>query len=301
MAITTAASAKGAIGLEQFLAYVEREVDEHDVDSILASADQLFALSLNEDLLIDSLNDCIRHLVKSENSSLFYSSHSFVLGRVGRMTVRGNIWPDTRAFDATPHRKEHVRHVYAYYYPHDHNFDFLTVGWHGPGYTTDIYEYDYDQVDGMLGEKVCLRFLERTDLCKGKTMFFRKGRDVHVQYPPKSVSVSLNLLIDSPDSRTKEQFEFNLPDSTISNFVWGTNISRAALVLEFAGLLGNEESVDLMVDMALKSPVGRLRACAMRSLQQLTGAIPTNLLERAERDRSPHVRAAFYDFQKKGD
>ena len=46
---------------------------------------------------------------------------------------------------------------FFYHVPHDHNFSFLTVGYLGPGYWSEYYEYDYGEVVGMPGEKVDLQ------------------------------------------------------------------------------------------------------------------------------------------------
>ena len=34
---------------------------------------------------------------------------------------------------------------FFYHVPHDHNFSFLTVGYLGPGYWSEYYEYDYER------------------------------------------------------------------------------------------------------------------------------------------------------------
>src|SRR3546814_33924 len=69
---------------------------------------------------------------------------------------------------------------------HDHNFSFLTVGYMGPGYWSEYYEYDYANVAGYVGEKVNLRYIEKSKLDEGKVMLYRIHRDVHLQLPARS-------------------------------------------------------------------------------------------------------------------
>ena len=67
--------------------------------------------------------------------------------------IRANFWPSERdsVFKASG------TSPFFYHVPHDHNFSFLTVGYLGPGYWSEYYEYDYDKVVGLPGEKVDLQ------------------------------------------------------------------------------------------------------------------------------------------------
>ena len=99
---------------------------------------------------------------------------------------------------------------FSYNIAHDHNFSFLTVGYLGPGYETDIYEYDYDSVEGYVGEKVEMQFLEKVRFAAGMAMYYRASRDLHIQHPPSEMTIPLNLLIQPPEVRLREQYEFDL-------------------------------------------------------------------------------------------
>ena len=60
----------------------------------------------------------------------------------GRFFIRANIWPSL---------DEHMVRAsggdaFVLGLPHDHNFSFLTLGYFGPGYWSDYYEYDFDAV-----------------------------------------------------------------------------------------------------------------------------------------------------------
>lgn len=76
---------------------------------------------------------------------------------------------------------------------HDHNFDFLSLGYFGPGCEMEDYEYDAELVIGTVGEPVMLRPLGRSRLEPGRLVHYRARRDIHCQHPPESLSVTLTL------------------------------------------------------------------------------------------------------------
>ncbi len=59
--------------------------------------------------------------------------------------IRANFWPSPR--DSV--FKLSGTSPFFYGLPHDHNFSFLTVGYLGPGYWSEYYEYDYAAVTGF--------------------------------------------------------------------------------------------------------------------------------------------------------
>jgi hypothetical protein len=97
--------------------------------------------------------------------------------------IRANVWPS--ADESVMRASSPASFVYGL--PHDHNFDFLTLGYFGPGYWSDYYEFDYESVAGWRGEPVDLRFIERARLDEGKLMLYRAHVDVHSQIPPDAL------------------------------------------------------------------------------------------------------------------
>ena len=126
-----------------------------------------------------------------------------------KFVMRANFWPALK--DSV------VRHSgpdpFFYGVPHDHNFSFLTVGYLGPGYWSDYYEYDYGAVVGYPGESVDLRFVEKSRLEEGKVMLYRAHRDIHLQLPADAMSVSLNIVETSHNSVFRDQYQFDLESS----------------------------------------------------------------------------------------
>jgi hypothetical protein len=98
---------------------------------------------------------------------------------------------------------------FSYYEPHDHNFDFFTTNIFGPGYKTRLFSYRYDRVKGVSAEEVKLNYAGDTILSSGKVMFYQKSKDVHIQFPPDKLSVSLNLIVQ-PGPHPNRQYEFDI-------------------------------------------------------------------------------------------
>lgn len=295
MALTFNFSSTGKMDLSEYLEFIRTEVDPNCRESVLASAEKLYALSLNKQLLLETIHQDLVHEQQGKDSR-FYSSHSFVLGSAKGLTVRANIWPVTTAFRNKPHRHAHVNKVYAYEYPHDHNFDFLTVGWYGPGYVTDIYEYDYSSVAGFDGENVNMKFLERTSLSEGKVMFFREGEDIHIQYPPPALSVSLNLLVRTPNTAVREQLLFDIENGRISSMATGSDVARTILAIDFCRIVGDSETVSILSGLAEQSKSGRVRAAALHAMAELEPSSLGEIGRIGKNDPSPHVKRVLNNF-----
>ncbi|MGB3379360.1 helix-turn-helix transcriptional regulator [Allopontixanthobacter sediminis] len=173
-------------------------------------------------------------------------------GTAGGYFLRANIWPGEQdhAFRASGGGS------FVYGTPHDHNFDFLTLGYFGPGYVSDYYEYDYEEVSGWSGEHAGLRFIERSTLSPGKLMFYRAHLDVHSQLPPKSMSVSLNVMGIDAAQGWHDQYRFDPASDTISAVL---NPTSTETFLRLAVGLGGDEALDLAERFGGSHPSDRMR------------------------------------------
>jgi hypothetical protein len=144
--------------------------------------------------------------------------------------------------------------------PHDHNFNFLTLGYFGPGYWSDYYLYDYEEVLGWTGEPVpSLRFVERSRLEQGKLMLYRAHLDVHTQLPADSLSVSLNVMHTTGAQGWLDQYRFDLDQQKIGAIVSG---GPSEAFMRIAVGLGGDEAKDLAERFAHHHPSDRMRlAC----------------------------------------
>lgn len=173
-------------GPEYDLAEVVARLDERGVDltdeaSLARCADLLAGLSRNRDFLAERVIAELKASYVDQLATSRYSAQVFLLHRSRRgFFLRANLWP--AATDAACVASGPA--AFAYGLPHDHNFHFLTVGYRGPGYISDYYEYDAEAVDGRLGEPLNLHFVERSRLEEGKMMLYRAHRDIHSQLPP---------------------------------------------------------------------------------------------------------------------
>src|SRR3954471_22335190 len=152
--------------------------DPEDEDSIAAFGPALGRLARNRrflgDLVVEELKQgCAGQLARNQYSAQVILLH----GGASKFALRANFWPS---------REDSVvvnsgTAPFFYDVAHDHNFSFLTVGYFGPGYWSDYYDYDYGEVTGFIGERAPLRFVERSSLSPGKVLLYRRHRDVHCQ------------------------------------------------------------------------------------------------------------------------
>ncbi len=257
----------GIIALADCIANLDdRGFDATDEASLHNAALQLRRLSNNRSFLGDILIDELKGRARDEQASAGYGAQVIMLSRPnGNWFLRANIWPS---------RDEHMVRAsgegpFFFNLPHDHNFSFLTVGYHGPGYWSDYYEYDFDAVSGYVGEPVDLRFIERSRLEQGKLMLYRAHRDVHVQHPADALSVSINVMQMSPWQQWYDQYRFDVEAGTISgilSYAASDVALRLAAALDGeAGLLGGN-GLDLVTEFARSHPSHRMRLSATEAL-----------------------------------
>ena len=236
-------------------ALAEIGFDADDPASTAAAALWLRRLANNRDFLGDLLIDRLTGRGGDAIAS-GYGPQAIMLSRPrdnrpGAAFLRAAIWPSPRdhVFQTTGAAS------FVYGAAHDHNFDFLTVGYCGPGYASDYYEYDYEAVAGYPGENAGLRFVERSVLSPGKLMLYRRHVDVHSQLPPESLSVSLNVMRLDPAQGWFDQYGFDLEHGTVARllnplaneaFLRVAVASGAAGALDFAEWVGAAHPSDRM-------------------------------------------------------
>lgn len=173
--------------------------------------------------------------------------------------IRANIWPSAQEHAMRANAQDH----FVYGLPHDHNFDFLTVGYFGPGYRSDYYEYEYGTVAGFRDEIVDLRFVESSTLEPGTVLHYRAHRDVHAQHPPESLSVSLNIMHTGGAQGWMDQYAFDLERRTVQGIL--SRGSSEAFVRIAVGL-GSAEALDLAERFGASHPSDRMRLTAYAAL-----------------------------------
>lgn len=237
----------------------ERGFDPTDEPGLIQAATALRRLGNNRvflgDMLIAQLKD--RHRNIGESSA--YGAQSIVLSRPrGGCFLRANIWPGPQdaCFQSSGAR------TFVYGMPHDHNFSFLTVGYLGPGYGSDYYEYDYGRTCGFVSETPGLRFVERSALGEGKLMLYRAHSDIHAQLPAASLSVSLNILRIHPSEGWLDQYGFDLETGAITGVL---NPTSTETFLRCAVGPGAAEALDLAQHFGRTHPSDRIRLASFEA------------------------------------
>jgi hypothetical protein len=260
--------------------------DARDEDAFAAAAPLLAGLARDRAFLGDLLIAELQDRARTQERDNGYGAQVVMLHRSDGWFIRANIWP--AAGDALLRQNGPRRFFYGV--PHDHNFSFLTVGYFGPGYWSDYYDYDHDAVIGVPGEKAGLRFAERSALGEGEILLYRAHRDVHSQHPPDVTSVSLNLMQSARGLSFTNQYRFDIVGDTIAGQL--AHSSTEAL-LALLPSLGGVEGADLLDRFAAGHPCDRVR---FEAISAQAGAAPdlaarASILEAAARGSSRVVAA----------
>lgn len=281
MAITRHCSGTRSISLEEFVSQVADTIDPQDEASLAEAAPLLHALANDRELVVRHLN---RHVEAQFKRGVIPSAQAILLAEHERFYVRANVWPSNADIAAGRIYQEQ----FSYDVAHDHNFSFLTVPYFGPGYETEIHEYDHDRVTGYIGEPVELRFLERTAFGGDMVMLYRASRDVHVQYPPAEMSITLNLLVSPPEARMREQYYFDLGSQTVSGYPDESDTSKRQSFFDIASRIGNADTRQLFDDLSRLHPSPRTRLNATEAVERMDPQAPA--WERACDDPAELVR-----------
>lgn len=228
--------------------------DPRDEGSLVHAATWLRRLGNDRTFLGDILIERLASRHRDEQQDSAYGPQVIMLvPPQGQFFIRANIWPSA---------DEHMvrasgRASFVYGLPHDHNFDFLTLGYFGPGYWSDYYEVDYGAIVGARGEPVpSLRFVERSRLSEGRILHYRAHRDVHAQCPADSLSVSLNIMHTNAGQGWLDQYRFDLDQRRIGAIV---SPGPTEALMKVAIGLGSDEALDLAHRFACSHPSDRLR------------------------------------------
>lgn len=263
--------------------------DPEDEGSLANAALALRRLANNREFLGDLMIERLTATRPSHNESgAGYGPQSMILSGVRNgYFLRANIWPSGRE----PMLEASGGKTFVYGMPHDHNFNFLTVGYFGPGYRSRYYEYDYDKVVGNIGEKPELRFVEESALHEGKMQLYRAHVDIHDQIPPESLSISINVIQSDEVSGWFDQYGFDLESGEITGLI---NPNATETFLRIAVGLGGDEALDLAERFGASHPSERIRLACFEALSSIAKDTASRdaLWSEAERNGSLRVSRA---------
>tara|TARA_B100000678_G_scaffold45007_1_gene34827 strand:+ start:5902 stop:6702 length:801 start_codon:yes stop_codon:yes gene_type:complete len=250
------------ISLDECITRLDREgFDPCDEQSLTNTAELLAGLAANRTFLGDILIAELSGEGTREEATAYGPQAIMLRSPANGYFLRANIWParDDPAYQSSGAAS------FVYGLPHDHNFDFLTVGYFGPGYVSDYYEYDYESVAGAVDEAVDLRFVERSALSEGRVLHYRAHRDVHCQHPPESLSVSLNICAANPAQGWFDQYRFDVDRGRIAGAL---NASANEVLLRLGIALGSDEAQNAAQHFARDHPSAAMRRVAIALLRQ---------------------------------
>jgi hypothetical protein len=273
--------------LDEYVDFVRANVDVTDFESMCASSWSLKALANNRSFLLNAYNDELEAILSGTSINTL-TPQSIVLAYGKNFYLRANIWLPATGIAAVEDREKKLN---SYDVAHDHNFSFVTVGYFGAGYETDIYTYDDEKIIGLSGEKVMLNYSGRYTLRPGTLMAYKAGYHVHIQFPPPDITVSLNLM-SSAGIGTRQQFAFDLEAQQIAGGLTDTTGTRLFLISVLPELLSSdtprstsaEETVELLGHLASRYQCIRTRSQALRALRRIDDSEYERVVRRSDRE-----------------
>ncbi|ALN89977.1 MULTISPECIES: hypothetical protein [Lysobacter] len=288
MAYTLNATATSTASEDDLFDYIFSRVDSMDPDSIADAAPVLAAYASDSGLVARTMAQSMRSILDGQPPP-FVAPQCYVIARRRHIMIRANVWTPLKQTGAL--RKNEER-VYSYDTAHDHNFNFLTIGYFGAGYRTHIVQIDPSQLNGEIGDSAPILDSEVTSLPKGKIMLYQAHRDVHRQAPPDELSISLNVLFNNQSQISKCQYNFVIEEerARILSYTSASIHSRLSMLAEMAVMVGGDELMGLfndIVDAPLLPP--RMRLMCLEGLREDQAAY-RGAMERLYADESDMVR-----------
>ena len=280
MTCTVYSDTQATCSLDEYVDFCENHPEMQEPAAAIAYADELKKLCNNKAFLAEYFNHQLRDLAAFQKGN-DYKPPTYVLHYGSYFAIRAVVW--------LPATELAADELLSYYDGHDHNFDFLTCSYFGSGYRTVIYQYDYEQVEGYLGEQVELRFMEDTDFPVGKLMYYYASKDVHTQYPPENLSISVNLILPRA-GEPKLQYFFDVEKRVIIGYV--NELTQRNQIFRAVAAVGDENSIELLLSIARQHPCFRTRGQAWKTMLALESGTDQYLSE-AMSDQHPYVRSVI--------
>ena len=250
------------MSLEEYGEFIHDNVDLADFDCLCETAWALKALANDRTFLAQAANRQLSDYLDG-TAGARYTANSIVFIRGEYHTVRANIWCP---LSAEERKRQLEAPLFSYFDCHDHNYHFVTSAYSGPGYESDLFRYDRAKVEGKIGEKVDIDFVERLKFQQGGLVAYEALNDAHIQHPPEDLSITLNLVARPPVFRDKRQYLFDVQNRTVSQTVDNSQ-ERSAKFLELASQVGDDNTVDLLIALAKTHRAEAVRSIARNQLR----------------------------------
>lgn len=292
MALKIETNASSVISLEEFQErFRDGRFDASDAESLAESGELLRQLSNNKSFLGDIILEELQNGLPMQAES-GYAPYVVMLGRAADdVAMRANFWPALTDEDYT-----RSPDAFVYDVPHDHNFNFLTVGYWGPGYRSSYYEYDYEEVHGYPGEAVVLRKTHDRTLTPDSVLLYRAHRDVHTQLPPESMSITINVMDMTPQFLYRDQYVFDQSASRVAMVSCGRSSPN---IFDVAATVAGEEAIPLLLDIFRKHDSEYTRFHALKALARAAEdeSAASGYMELADASPSSALRGWAKDYR----
>lgn len=190
----------------------------------------------------------------------FVPPQTFLVGSSARFSVRINVWPPIKNSEFVSQESA----LYAYGLAHNHDFNFLTIGYYGGGYTTDLYQIAPEETLLPPGSTVNLKNYRCERLSEGRVIAFSAFEDLHTQYPPEELSISINLI----PKRNPVGYDQAIFDTDVSKLVERVNTAagRIATTIDVATAYPAERTYELIAEVGRTTDRQRVRDMANAKL-----------------------------------
>lgn len=285
--------ARQPLGLEEFCEQLDADLDVNDGASVLpAQAQRLAALMLERRLVVDAVIADLRSLARAGDGSRpnAFSGQSILLARRPRFVVRANVWTPRSDRGVVAYEEEFA----AYQVAHNHPVDFLTGGFWGSGYETVLHHYAPARagVVPRVGEPVSLDYIGHERLTQGDVMHYDALHDVHHQEHAEDLSISINVIVRAPSTRTNRQLLFDTRNGRVAE-VADVNEGAQRGIVEIAELLLGPPHAHLFETIAVEHGAPDVRSAGWRALAAVEPSRRDEVEALAQRDRHPAVRACL--------
>ncbi|SFS00327.1 hypothetical protein [Sphingomonas jatrophae] len=258
--------------------------DPRDEAALAAQAPILAALGRDRRFLGDLAIAALVARCAPQARASRYSAQVMMLHRGDGWFLRACLWPApddpvVRAGGLAP---------FFYGVAHDHDFAFVTLGYHGPGYASDYWERDPALGSAAPGAAAGLVPAGRRMLGPGELMLYRAHRDVHRQLPAERLSITINLMAETRGRAPAVQHRFDPEADRVTEVLTTTSLTA---LLPLAAALGGEEGRALVAEVGAGHPNGWARFAALAAAARVapSRAERADAFARAARDADPFV------------
>lgn len=174
-----------SISFSKFIDFIENSGEQPITDRLDECINILKRVYNNRNILNEAVAHNFNQFVDPK-AAVDYSFEGFVWFQTPTVVVRSVIWlPDSNEKDLSSSNFEGV---------HDHNFNLLTLNFHGSGYVSSLWEYELSDCYGYIGENVNATYLGKRLFEPKSIMLYEANKDIHLQHPPNDFTISINIM-----------------------------------------------------------------------------------------------------------